>query len=102
MIRTGILLVVVLGVLVQIVKSDKNCTSGITPLGFMMKMKPKCNEHGKYLFMQCFEDSKFCACFSKRGFPITPPLSILKSCKCLVKKHRKRILRYARRLYTSV
>ncbi|GFX18759.1 transposable element Tcb1 transposase [Trichonephila clavipes] len=79
----------VLGVLVQIVKSDKNCTSGITPFGFMMEMEPQCNEDGRYLFMQCFKDSKFCACFSKRGFPITPPLSILKSCKCLVKKHRK-------------
>ncbi|GFQ94419.1 uncharacterized protein TNCT_239591 [Trichonephila clavata] len=70
-------------------REDQNCTSGITPLGFMMEMEPKCDEKGKYLFMQCFKGSKFCACFSKRGFPITPPLSFLKSCKCLVKKNKK-------------
>lgn len=96
MIRTTILFVVALGVLVQIVKMDSTeenkCNSGEnvkTPVGMMMGMEPKCDENGKYMYMQCFKSSKYCACFDKHGMPITEPLSTLKGCKCLVKKYKR-------------
>ncbi|GIY42970.1 u56-Theraphotoxin-Sfo1a_1 [Caerostris extrusa] len=52
-----------------------------------MRLIPKCEDNGDYAGLQCFNDSNFCACWTKTGDPITPPSTQLKSCNCLRAKY---------------
>ncbi|GIY42962.1 uncharacterized protein CEXT_752831 [Caerostris extrusa] len=52
-----------------------------------LRMVPECESNGDYKQIQCFRDSKFCACWDKTGNPVTQPSGKIKSCDCMIKKH---------------
>ncbi|GFX18778.1 u24-ctenitoxin-Pn1a [Trichonephila clavipes] len=52
-----------------------------------MHLIPECESNGDYKPLQCFKNSKFCACWDKSGNPATQPSGKIKSCQCLLQKH---------------
>ncbi|GIY60140.1 u33-Liphistoxin-Lm1b_1 [Caerostris darwini] len=92
MLRALVVLVVV-GVIAQVAIAKTDCEEARdremqsnAPLP--MRLIPKCEDNGDYAGLQCFNDSKFCACWTKTGDPITQPSTQLKSCKCLRERYR--------------
>uniref|UniRef100_A0A2L2YL93 U24-ctenitoxin-Pn1a n=1 Tax=Parasteatoda tepidariorum TaxID=114398 RepID=A0A2L2YL93_PARTP len=54
-----------------------------------MKLIPKCKDKGDYEELQCYNDSKFCVCYDKKGHPASPILSKLTDCGCFLERKRK-------------
>uniref|UniRef100_A0A1D0C023 U20-hexatoxin-Hi1a n=1 Tax=Hadronyche infensa TaxID=153481 RepID=TK1A_HADIN len=51
-----------------------------------LRLIPECDENGEYKPLQCFKDSKFCACWDKTGQPMTEPKQGIKACECIVQR----------------
>uniref|UniRef100_A0A482ZDX7 U33-Liphistoxin-Lm1a_1 n=1 Tax=Liphistius malayanus TaxID=1203467 RepID=A0A482ZDX7_9ARAC len=51
-----------------------------------LRLIPECDEQGDYKPLQCFKDSKFCACWDKSGQPVTQASQKTKACDCIVQK----------------
>ncbi|GFX18728.1 uncharacterized protein TNCV_3018861 [Trichonephila clavipes] len=95
MLRTLIVLVSALGILLEVVKAETYCEQHRNReknSHGLVKMVPNCDANGDYMPMQCFQGSKFCSCYDKSGNPITQPSTKLKSCKCLRRRKRSKII----------
>ncbi|XP_055953037.1 U24-ctenitoxin-Pn1a-like [Argiope bruennichi] len=87
-----LLLVTTAAIITEAVRTQSDCQihrnremKSMAPLP--MRLIPNCDKNGDYLPMQCFQNSKFCRCYSKDGDLLTPPSTKLKSCDCIAKKN---------------
>nr|P84032.1 RecName: Full=U24-ctenitoxin-Pn1a; Short=U24-CNTX-Pn1a; AltName: Full=Venom protein PN16C3 [Phoneutria nigriventer] len=58
--------------------------------GTIMKLIPKCKENSDYEELQCYEDSKFCVCYDKKGHAASPISTKVKECGCYLKQKERK------------